>query len=558
MIKAAHPAAAFGVLLAALSSSCARGTPSPDASTASSGATGGGGGESGVSGSSSASGSSGSAGGMSSGTGGALPVQCTLTPGSIDAIPFCHAPPPPTDGYTLHEKWHLTLPNQAFHEPVVANLTDDNGDGMINLCDTPDVVIIARDNDTDTGRIYLLSGSDGSVEKVIDSSNFWLGVTPAIGDIDGDGVPDLVVTDAEGHVIALRADGTVLWTSAETVWDPDPTLSNKLRGTAIALHDLDGDGHPEILAGLRVFNHDGTERFHVPGNGAELDGMSFAAIRPTAVDLDDDGKLEVLFGHATYSASGALLWSVPGAPAFAAPADFDGDGVPEVLLANQDGLRLVTAQGALLWGPLRPLDGPAIYGCWQHPMALGDLDGDGLPEAAINSCEQKAILRITLAGPTVLHATAFPFAGPQPAAVGSSMFDFRGLGGDWVAYHSSGNSRELAIYPGLKTQPLSVVQGMFFEFLFSPVVVDVDADGSADILVGRRGPTYDPDTLVAYEDELKRPSPARRIWNQYDYYVTSVNEDGTIPAHPIMPWKSGLHTYRSQARLSCTVPVPVP
>jgi VCBS repeat protein len=428
---------------------------------------------------------------MSSGTGGALPIQCALTPGSIDAVPFCHAPPPPTDGYTLHEKWHRTLPNQAFREPVVANLTDDNGDGKIDLCDTPDVVAVGRDVETDIGRIYVLSGRDGSVEKVIESANYWLGVVPALGDIDGDGVPDIVAADAVGHVVALHADGTVLWTSAETLWAMDFTLSTPLGTTAIALHDLDGDGHPEILAGLRVFNHDGTERFHVPGNGAELDWLSFVAIRPTAVDLDDDGKLEVLFGHATYSASGALLWSVPGSPAFAAPADFDGDGVPEVLLANEDGLRLVTAQGALLWGPLRPLDGAATPWCWQHPMALADLDGDGLPEAAINSCEQKAILRITLAGPTVLHAEPFLLGSSQPPAVGSGIFDLRGLGGDWLAYHAVLSSNELALYPGLSDQPLSSVQRKFSDGVFSPVVVDVDADGSADILVGRYSPAFE-------------------------------------------------------------------
>ena len=50
---------------------------------------------------------------------------------------------------------------------------------------------------------------------------------------------------------------------------------------------------------------------------------------------------------------------------------------------------------------------------------------------------------------------------------------------------------------------------------FSPVVADIDDDGSADVLLLRGGNAVVATYVVAYEDALRRPSPARRIWNQW-------------------------------------------
>jgi hypothetical protein len=54
--------------------------------------------------------------------------------------------------------------DQSGITPLVANLTDDNGDGAIDLCDIPDVVAVATNGVSDPGRhIYVLDGATGTL-----------------------------------------------------------------------------------------------------------------------------------------------------------------------------------------------------------------------------------------------------------------------------------------------------------------------------------------------------------------------------------------------------------
>ena len=66
-----------------------------------------------------------------------------------------------------------------------------------------------------------------------------------------------------------------------------------------------------------------------------------------------------------------------------------------------------------------------------------------------------------------------------------------------------------------------------------PTIVDIDADGSAEILLaGGRDATW-----IEYHRKLDNLwAPARKIWNQYAYSITNVNDDGTIPVHPTPNW----------------------
>ena len=79
-----------------------------------------------------------------------------------------------------------------------------------------------------------------------------------------------------------------------------------------------------------------------------------------------------------------------------------------------------------------------------------------------------------------------------------------------------------------------------------PNVVDVDNDGSAEILVVS---VDQAPTLRVIKDAQDRWIPARRIWNQHAYHVTNVREDGTIPAVQAPHWER-LNTFRTQAQIT--------
>jgi hypothetical protein len=79
-----------------------------------------------------------------------------------------------------------------------------------------------------------------------------------------------------------------------------------------------------------------------------------------------------------------------------------------------------------------------------------------------------------------------------------------------------------------------------------PIVVDVDNDGSAEILfVSNSGGSP---TLQVTREVEDRWIQARRIWNQHTYHVTNVREDATIPQFEAPHWDS-LNTFRTNAQI---------
>ncbi|HKJ22506.1 MAG TPA: VCBS repeat-containing protein, partial [Gammaproteobacteria bacterium] len=71
--------------------------------------------------------------------------------------------------------------------------------------------------------------------------------SPALGDLDGDGRADLLLGDSTGAVVAYRNTGSG-WTAANASWNiADPNGSINFAGPAIG--DLNGDGAPDVLYG---------------------------------------------------------------------------------------------------------------------------------------------------------------------------------------------------------------------------------------------------------------------------------------------------------------------
>ena len=70
------------------------------------------------------------------------------------------------------------------------------------------------------------------------------------------------------------------------------------------------------------------------------------------------------------------------------------------------------------------------------------------------------------------------------------------------------------------------------------VLVDVDMDGQVDIIAIEE-PTGPPSNTLATLSVYSCPdwAPARGIWNEQQYHVTNVNDDGTIPQFEKEPWK---------------------
>ncbi|MBV1857541.1 MAG: VCBS repeat-containing protein [Nannocystaceae bacterium] len=199
----------------------------------------------------------------------------------MDAVGSCGNEAPP-DSFEPDVQWTWEG-GTSMVTPLVANLTDDNDDGSIDLCDIPDVVVT-------TNRIHVLDGETG-VEQ-FDMGPVNSSVTPAIGDIDGDGEPEIIAANngllGPLSFVAFDTDGTQLWSTAP-IWEHD-------QGGAIGIADFDNDGAPEIYADGIIVSSMGTVLFQAPAQvGWTLAQRNTATI---AADLDGDGDLELILGQA--------------------------------------------------------------------------------------------------------------------------------------------------------------------------------------------------------------------------------------------------------------------
>jgi len=246
----------------------------------------------------------------------------------------------------------------------------------------------------------------------------------ALGDVDGDGVGDLLVTArfggapdgdatvAPGHVRFISgATGDIL---AQVVGDGP---GDQLGWTSIALPDLNGDGLRDVAAAawawpsnqaigqvLVLSGADGSTLGHFEGSAP---GESFGYALAELPDLDGDGKPELaigapgdiaLKGHVAIvsPATGETLFEMDGTVtgdrygmALAAVGDRDGDGVTELAVGapwwnSRTGRVLVVSPvtGKSLWN----LQGHAAGDHFGEALqAVPDLTGDGLDELAVGA-----------------------------------------------------------------------------------------------------------------------------------------------------------------------------
>jgi hypothetical protein len=484
---------------------------------------------------------------------------CKVNENGNGSVPMCMKKSPP-NAFSPQVAWTFDGPppdpgatyGGSFGVPLVGNFTDDNNDGAIDLCDTPDVIIQTLKSFTFGGGAQLLvvdaymsmlAGDTGKLEVQFDGLVDGL-VYPAFGDIDGDGYPDVVAADSQGHLVAYDHQGHLKWTGDLGGYR---TTFASAECTTIAIYDLDGDGQPEILFGWEVFNNKGHKLWGDPTNAAEFDGQ-YWCVTPTAADLDGDGKLEVLFGHETYHSDGTLYWKLPNfTPAHPQVAQLDNDPEPEVFLTNQDGITIVEHDGKIKFGPVRPTMMQAhLPQCWGKPAVVTDFDGDGKADIAAATCNDYTVYKVGPNGLTILWSAP---VSDQSGLATATAFDFLGSGAAQAIY---ADETQVWAFDGktgksVFTSPRS--SGTLIEY---PVVADIDNDGSAEIAYVSNfpgGAANGQHSLTVLKDAQSRWIPARRIWNQYSYHVTNVREDGTIPKKPKNNWQF-LNTFRVNSQIS--------
>jgi hypothetical protein len=270
--------------------------------------------------------------------------------------------------------------------------------------------------------------------------------SPTTADLDSDGIPEIIAASWNDSTIAVfKSDGSLLpgWPrkGAAPFW------------SVPAVGDIDGDGEQEIVIGsntnrLYAWNADGSEVRDGDSNPA-TDGVYFVPngsviSSPAVADLNQDGVKEIVFGT-----SGAAVYALrngvtlPGWPFVASglmsSSPAIGDIVPggelEVAIAcGNDSVYVLTASGGRSPG-------------WPRPLELTPTNG------RVNS-PAVAQLRRHLGDPSFCVVIA-------------------GTDGALTAFGPTGNT-----LPGWDSVQLGAVTEA------SPVVADLDGDGSLEVLIG--------------------------------------------------------------------------
>ena len=93
----------------------------------------------------------------------------------------------------------------AINLPMIGNLNDDDGDGLVTEYDTPDIVAVVFPDAANyhRGKLVALNGISGEELFAVDDINAFGG--GGMADIDGDGMVEIVVFDYAYNLKLARA-----------------------------------------------------------------------------------------------------------------------------------------------------------------------------------------------------------------------------------------------------------------------------------------------------------------------------------------------------------------
>lgn len=316
--------------------------------------------------------------------------------------------------YTRDKKGRCSATNQITIAVSAPGFTEINAGSLMGVFSSS-IALDDLDGDGDpdliiTGTHDINSSTFTSLSKIFqnDGSGGFTEINPgclgapgfghiALGDLDGDGAPDLIQTGFSGTWVSriFQNDGSGAFTEINA-----GSLSGA-SASSIALGDLDGDGDLDlILTGAtetsyisKIYRNDGNAAF-TEINAGSLTGVYNGSI--ALGDLDGDGDLDLVLTGATnlggsarisriYRNAGNGSFTEINAGSLAGVAmssivlgDIDGDGDLDLILTGSTGSekisRIYQNDGN---GALTEINVASLTGAYDGSIALGDLDGDG-------------------------------------------------------------------------------------------------------------------------------------------------------------------------------------
>lgn len=305
----------------------------------------------------------------------------------------------------------LSILSTAGNSPYGLALADLDGDGKLD--------IVALDADNNLVSIFrnINSGptlSSSSFDTRIDLPAGTVMRGLAVLDLNSDGRPDIVTANHGDDTISIFENQS---TSGNISFAARTDIAAASGPFSVAIADIDDDGNPDLVVANNGNNQSTVSIFQNPGIIGPISNASFlprvdfsgnnSAEGLAVGDIDGDGKIDLLVGSPTGGTVSVYRnTSTPGTideNSFSPAVDFGGGGiVNSVSLADMDGdgrldiisctqlpsifsiFKNISIPGSFTTSSLAPR---ADYPTGSNPngIALGDLDGDGRPDAVFNN-----------------------------------------------------------------------------------------------------------------------------------------------------------------------------
>ena len=363
--------------------------------------------------------------------------------------------------------------------PYFVAIGDLDGDGKLDLA--------VANNSSASVSVFRNTYTAGIIDAGCFAAkvDFTTGENPrslAIGDLDGDGKPDLVVVNSNSASVSIFRNTSIVGTIDAGSFAAKVDFTTGTLPRSVAIGDLDGDGKPDLAvanyssASVSVFRNTSTAgTIDVGSFAAKVDFTTGSYPQSVAIgDLDGDGKPDlVTANNSSSSVSVFRNTSMAGtidAGSFAAKVDFtvgaesysvaigdlDGDGKPDLVTVNSplssavSILRNISTAGIINSGSFAAkvdfTTGDIYFSTDPYSVAIGDLDGDGKPDLAVanysSSYSSVSVFRNTS---TVHNINTGSFAAKVYFAAGANPYsvaigDLDGDGKPDLVTANSGNS----------------------------------------------------------------------------------------------------------------------
>lgn len=429
--------------------------------------------------------------------------------------------------------------NEIPYSPVVGDI---DGDGH------PEIVIASKDDGTTNGWVTVVRKNPSppsSVDTLWSRRYGRACFTPAIADVDGDGIAEIFCVayfDSPGGMGVISIDGL----SGSINWALNiGGAYYRSSGHELLLADYDNDGEIDVIAQMNrttpaiyeivvIGAVSGVEKFRINTGSkrsygsmycGDLTGSGYKQL-VASVTAGVSGDVEVV----VWNSAGSQLWRANGGPP--AIADVDLDGQPEIVCgwinsSYRYHLYVYSHTGELERELATINSTSTLYSHYECPV-IADFDpATPGPEIAfaVNHTPTSSQCRVSVIR---LNGTYFwqhpPFSEGEIISMSAADLSCDGIW-DLCGYNMAG---EFVVFDGSS----GAIWARFgdFEGDYEPdpnrfvAIADMDYDCRAEFAVSTYGGSYSTNRGVYIYGNDAEWNPVRRLWNTGSYYYTNIDD----------------------------------